>query len=110
MESAESNLLTITDNALAKLHELNKDNKTLRIAVIGGGCSGLQYKMEWIDKPEPNDKVISFVNLSVAVDPKSALFMKGLELCFSDGLDGSGFEFENPNASRSCGCGSSFSV
>lgn len=110
MESAESNFITITDNALVKLYELNTENKTLRIAVIGGGCSGLQYKMTWIDTAEPSDKVIPFVNLWVAIDPKSALFMKGMELCYSDGLDGTGFEFVNPNATRTCGCGSSFSA
>lgn len=103
-------MITITPSALTKLHELNQNAQMLRLSVVGGGCSGLSYKLEFIDKPNEKDIVELVEHIFVVVDPKSSLFLKGMELDHSDGLNGVGFSFNNPNAKRSCGCGSSFSV
>jgi iron-sulfur cluster assembly protein len=102
--------MTITDTALQKLKSLQEGDKALRVSVIGGGCSGLSYKMSWADAPNEGDRVTNIDGLMIVVDPKSFLFIQGIELDFSDGLDGQGFQFSNPNAKKSCGCGSSFSV
>lgn len=81
----------------------------LRIAVIGGGCSGLQYKLGWGD-PEERDEVHKYENgLFVIIDDKSAEYLEGSTLVFHDGIEQTGFEVQNPNAKTSCGCGSSFS-
>jgi iron-sulfur cluster assembly protein len=103
-------MIKIGDKALEKLKQLRKDNQILRVAVVGGGCSGMSYKLSWVDAPAPNDHVAQTQDLTVVVDPKSKLFINGLELDFSDGLDGTGFTYSNPQARRSCGCGSSFSA
>lgn len=107
-------MIKITQTALDKLMSLRVDKykQTLRISVIGGGCSGLSYKLEWVSEVETNhlDKLVLTDPLDIVIDPKSALFLNGMELDFTDGLDGEGFVFNNPNAARSCGCGSSFSV
>jgi iron-sulfur cluster assembly protein len=80
----------------------------LRVAVIGGGCSGLQYKLGW-DNPKENDMVFEYENgLKVLVDDKSALFLLGSTLEYHNDIDRSGFEVINPNAKNSCGCGKSF--
>ena len=81
----------------------------LRLAVIGGGCSGLQYKIEFSDKKE-KDNVLSFGEVEVLIDPKTSIYLKGVVLDFNDGLNGKGFVFKNPNAANTCGCGESFSV
>jgi iron-sulfur cluster assembly protein len=108
--------LTVTSKALAEIKRLQaSDPETqgtnLRVSVVGGGCSGMSYKLGF-DKTEPaeNDKVIELDGVKIVIDTKSNLFIKGTELDFSDGLNGTGFVFNNPNAKRSCGCGSSFSV
>jgi len=88
---------------------LNLENKPLRIAVQGGGCSGLSYKLSF-DEVRDGDKILGHDNVTIVVDPKSAIFLRGLLLDFSDGLNGTGFKFENPLATKSCGCGSSFAV
>ncbi len=82
----------------------------LRISVVGGGCSGLQYKLG-LDDPREEDLIHEYSNgLQVIVDEKSALYLTGSELQYFDGLDKSGFEVVNPNASNTCGCGSSFAA
>lgn len=106
----ENNLITVSDGALKKLLEIKGNNVYLRIAVIGGGCSGLSYKLSWAEELDPKDTTVPLVGMWILIDPKSALFIKGMELDHSDGLDGVGFTFNNPNAARSCGCGSSFST
>jgi iron-sulfur cluster assembly protein len=105
-------MITITDSALTKLNAIQEDGKALRVAVVGGGCSGMSYKLSWVSLGETTvtDKVIPFVGVTIVIDPKSALYLNGMELDHTDGLDGVGFTFNNPNAKRSCGCGSSFSV
>jgi iron-sulfur cluster assembly protein len=89
---------------------LSTDTHYLRVGVKGGGCSGLSYVMDFDDKLDAIDEVIDLGNIKVIVDKKSVLYLFGTELKFSDGLNGKGFYWENPNASRTCGCGESFSL
>lgn len=86
------------------------DNIGLRVAVKGGGCSGLTYDLTITDQERESDKVVEQYGVKVMVDKKSYIFLVGTELDFSDGLNGKGFVFSNPNAKKSCGCGTSFSV
>jgi len=107
-------IVEITPKALEQIQKISQsDNpdgtKGLRLAVTGGGCSGLSYKIEFSDKKE-KDYVLEFETLKVLVDPKSAIYLKGIVLDFKDGLNGKGFVFDNPNAKNTCGCGESFSV
>ena len=81
-----------------------------RVGVKGGGCSGLTYQLEITDKELPSDKVVEQHGVKVMVDKKSYIFLAGTTLEFSDGLNGKGFVFNNPNAKKTCGCGTSFSV
>ena len=87
-----------------------KDHATLRVAVKGGGCSGLTYMLDLVDEPAENDKVIEEHGVTLCVDKKSYVFLAGTVLDYSGGLNGKGFVFNNPNAKTSCGCGTSFSV
>ena len=83
----------------------------LRLGVKGGGCSGFSYVIRWDTKDRPGDEtLLEQDSLRVIVDPKSLSFLEGMTLDFSSGLNGKGFEFKNPNAKSSCGCGMSFSV
>lgn len=102
--------MIITDKAVSKLKQLRSGDSRLRISVVGGGCSGLSYKMEWVDSVNAADKLTSFDDISVVVDPKSNLYLSNVTLDYEDGLNGRGFVFDNPAAKRSCGCGSSFST
>ena len=86
------------------------ENVGLRVAVKGGGCSGLTYDLQITGEELPSDKVVEQHGVRVMVDKKSYIYLVGTELDFSDGLNGKGFVFENPNAKKSCGCGTSFSV
>ena len=86
------------------------DNVGLRVAVKGGGCSGMTYDLTITDKELESDKIVEQFGVKVMVDKKSYIFLVGTELDFSDGLNGKGFVFTNPNATKSCGCGTSFSV
>ncbi|MFZ5440786.1 MAG: HesB/IscA family protein [Myxococcota bacterium] len=104
----------LTDSAVAQLRRLLEDRKTpdagLRIAVKGGGCSGLAYHMEWAEKARERDKVFARDGVQVFVDPKSFLYLMGTELVYEEGLLASGFKLRNPNEKASCGCGDSFTV
>lgn len=109
-------MITITDKAVKEIKRIQENDPTatkanLRVMVVGGGCSGMSYKLGF-DNQEPaaNDKVFEKDGVKVIVDPKSFLYLTGTELDFSDGLNGTGFTFKNPNAKRTCGCGSSFSA
>ena len=82
----------------------------MRVGVKGGGCSGLMYDLTFDDVLQPSDKVIEDHGIKLVVDKKSVLYLAGTTLDFSDGLNGKGFQFLNPNASRTCGCGESFSL
>ena len=81
----------------------------LRLSVIGGGCSGFSYKIDFSEAKE-KDNVREFGKFKVLIDPKSSIYLKGVVLDFKDGLNGKGFVFTNPNATNTCGCGESFSV
>lgn len=107
-------MILITQNAkeeLIKLLATQSSGTYVRIKVVGGGCSGLNYKLEFdANEIADSDKTLVQDGLLVAVDGKSSIFLSGTELDFSGGLEGKGFTFNNPNAKRTCGCGSSFSV
>lgn len=108
-------MIQVTDKAKIKILELKKDeghsvNHNLRVSVQGGGCSGLMYQLGFDDKTNEGDKVFEDKGIKILVDKKSLLYLLGTTLDFSDGLNGKGFQFINPNASRTCGCGESFAV
>ncbi len=107
-------MLQVTEKAVSKVKDLlqveNKQGWALRVAVKGGGCSGFEYGLTFDNERRPNDEVLQFNGLTVYVDKASRLFIEGVRLDYDDGLTGSGFKFENPNATGTCGCGSSFSV
>lgn len=105
--------IEISENAAKKIHDLlvqqQKEGYGLRVKVVGGGCSGLTYKMD-IDAPREGDRIFERDNVKVLVDRKSFLYLRGTELDYSDTLMDSGFKLRNPNVKRTCGCGNSFSV
>lgn len=110
-------MITISETALKHLKEIMKeegisnDTHFLRVGVKGGGCSGLSYVMDFDDiRTEHDELVEAGDDLKVLIDKKSLLYLIGTELQFSTGLNGKGFEWVNPNASRTCGCGESFSM
>lgn len=108
-------MVTITDKAKSKVDELMRDagldeSYFLRVSVKGGGCSGLSYNMDFDNEAQKGDQEFEDKGLKIVLDMKSFLYLAGTELDFSDGLNGKGFNFVNPNASRTCGCGESFSV
>ncbi len=110
----QSSLVTITDKAQAEIRAIfareEKAGETgLRLAVVGGGCSGLSYEMEFSQR-RSDDTVVEYEGFEVLLDPKSTIYLKGITLDFQDGLQGRGFVFANPNATNTCGCGESFSV
>jgi iron-sulfur cluster assembly protein len=110
------NAITISEKAKEKVISLmseagqNRDEYFLRVGVAGGGCSGLTYKMDFDNQPKPADQVFDADGLKVVCDLRSFLYLVNTELDFSDGLNGKGFHFKNPNATRTCGCGESFAV
>jgi len=108
-------MITVTENA--KIHALRLikdenrvDGTFIRVGVDGGGCSGLSYKLEFDDTLKEGDQMFEDKGIKIVVDRKSFLYLAGTELEFTGGLNGKGFVFNNPNASRTCGCGESFSV
>ena len=108
-------MITVTERAKEKAIELMSKESSpadsfIRVGVEGGGCSGLTYKLAFDNQTKPDDKVFEDKGVKIVVDKKSFLYLVGTELDFSDGLNGKGFQFINPNASRTCGCGESFSV
>jgi iron-sulfur cluster assembly protein len=107
-------MISVTSQAVAQVKRLLDERGTpemgLRLAVQGGGCSGLSYKMDFAKEPEKTDKILEFHGLQVFVDPKSFLFLNGIELDFNSGISNHGFQFRNPNAKSSCGCGESFTT
>ncbi len=111
--------IKISDKATSELKTLmtkEVENKRLtaqaglRLMVQGGGCSGFTYRMGFDENQKPDDKVLDIEGIKILVDQKSYLYLSGTEVDFQDGLMGRGFVFHNPNASGTCGCGSSFSV
>ena len=112
--SADTTLVTVTPAAVDKIRALlvekNLPDYGLRVFVSGGGCSGLMYNMKFDEEIGEFDKVFDIDGIKVIIDMKSALYLKGTTLNFTTDLTGGGFKFENPNASRSCGCGASFTA
>ena len=106
-------MISISDGAAARLKEvLIKEGRPadgLRVKVVGGGCSGLQYKL-MLDAPGAGDKVVEHDGARLIVDRKSFLYLNGSTLIYKDGLMDAGFQLDNPNVTRTCGCGASFAV
>ena len=97
-------------NVSTLLTRQGRADGVLRVAVVGGGCSGLQYKMDLQDAPQNRDILVESAGVRVVVDPKSALYVTGSELDYVDALQDGGFKVKNPNAATSCSCGESFSA
>ena len=112
--TGDERLVKLTSNAADKVSALlqrqGRPEGVLRVAVMGGGCSGLQYKMDLQDSPANRDILVESRGVRVVVDPKSALYVTGSELDYQSGLEESGFKVNNPNAATSCSCGESFSA
>jgi len=110
----DERLIKVTENAAKKVSSLlarqGRAQGVLRVAVVGGGCSGLQYKMDLQDGPANRDILVESAGIRVVVDPKSALYVTGSELDYLDALQEGGFKVKNPNAATSCSCGESFSA
>ena len=108
------NMITLTNSAIEQIKHVktieNKPNYALRVSVSGGGCSGLSYKLDFDESVRDNDKIFEQDGVKIVTDPKSFLYVSGMTLDFSSGLNGKGFVFNNPNAKKSCGCGSSFAT
>ncbi|MCZ6620323.1 MAG: iron-sulfur cluster assembly accessory protein [Deltaproteobacteria bacterium] len=105
--------VSITERAADKIKKIvaaeNKDDQGLRVKVVGGGCSGLQYKLDF-DNPRPGDRIFDKDGAKVIVDMKSLLYVNGTEVDHKESLMESGFIIQNPNVKRTCGCGASFTV
>ena len=107
------NLIRITKSADEKLINLiqrEQSGSMLRIKIVGGGCNGLSYKMQFTDDTKQGDILVKTMSNHLLIDPKTALYIKGTSLDYSHNLVGGGFQFNNPNAKASCSCGESFSL
>jgi iron-sulfur cluster assembly protein len=108
-------MITVSDTAKQEVLRLMDEDQVptgsfIRVGVKGGGCSGLTYEMDFDSELKEDDKVFEDKGIRIAVDKKSFLYLIGTELEYTGGLNGTGFVFNNPNASRTCGCGESFSI
>lgn len=108
-------MITVSESAKKQVEKLKSDDSVsqdafIRVGVKGGGCSGLSYVMDFDTEVKEDDKIFEDKGVKIAVDKKSFLYLVGTELDFAGGLNGKGFSFINPNASRTCGCGESFSI
>ena len=108
-------MISVTDKAKERIIALRREegkveNNNVRVMVKGGGCSGLMYDLNFDDEIKAADQVFEDKGIKILVDKKSLLYLLGTTLDFSDGLNGKGFQFINPNATRTCGCGESFAV
>lgn len=107
-------MITLTESSISEVKRLlaqeKKESWGLRIGVAGGGCSGLSYTLAFDENPSPADTVIDASGVKVFIDPKSYLFLNGMTIDYSKDLLSGGFKFVNPNAKKSCSCGTSFSV
>src|SRR5215213_10438454 len=115
MNIAMENAVFVSDKAKEKVLSLMAEaghdgSYFLRVSVVGGGCSGLSYKMDFDNQLKPTDQIFEDKGLKIVTDLKSFLYLVNTELDFSEGLNGKGFHFNNPNASRTCACGESFAV
>ncbi len=109
-------MVTVTERAKNQIMVLMEkegilpETHSLRVGVTGGGCSGLSYQMKFDDKIDSTDTVIDLESVKICINKLSLLYLVGTELDYEDGLNGKGFEWRNPNATRTCGCGESFSI
>jgi iron-sulfur cluster assembly protein len=107
-------MITISNNAIVKIKDIltaeQKPDSFLRVGIKGGGCSGFSYILDLADKQSENDQVLDYEGVKVLIDNKSMIYLAGTELDYTDGLNGAGFVFNNPNAVKTCGCGNSFAV
>lgn len=108
-------MITLTQKAYQKIKELIKESNFdssyyLKVEVVGGGCSGLKYNMDFSNITIEDEEVFEHLDLKIVTNKKSLLYLIGTELDFTDGLNGKGFEWNNPQATRVCGCGESFSI
>ncbi|MFP4596740.1 MAG: HesB/IscA family protein [Persicimonas sp.] len=110
-------MISLTEKAaeqavkMMREHDINPDSDYgLRLGVKAGGCSGMNYVLDIVDSPEDNDRSFKLHGVNVYCDPKSYLYLNGTEVDWQDGMVDNGFKFSNPNAKRSCGCGTSFTV
>ena len=108
-------MITVSDAAKAYIEKLLNENPSdkgrfIRVGVRGGGCSGLEYQLEFDSEQKPNDDVFIDKGITILVDKKSLLYLFGTELDYTGGLNGKGLFFNNPNATRTCSCGESFAV
>lgn len=108
--------ISVTEKAIRKIRQafekqgVAQSDGVLRLGVLGGGCSGLSYQFKFDTKTRPTDHVFDFDGVKIAIDPKSILYLHGLTLDYQETLMQSGFVFDNPNAHKSCGCGTSFTA
>lgn len=114
IRQGDERLIKLTESAARKVTTLltrqGRPGGVLRVAVVGGGCSGLQYRMDLQDAPANRDFLVESAGVRVVVDPKSALYVTGSELDYLDALNDGGFKVRNPNAATTCSCGESFSA
>lgn len=113
VRAGNENLIRLTADAGAKVHALiarEAQGEYLRIAITGGGCNGLSYKLRFAPEPRRGDILVRSAGVAVLVDAKTALYLKGTQLDYSSKMVAGGFKFSNPNAKASCSCGESFSV
>ena len=107
-------MITVSQTAAERIKKMIADGTAgkpmLRVSVVSGGCSGLSYNMDFVDLPSDGDEKFSDKEIEIVVDKKSFFYLIGTELNYSEGLNGKGFEFRNPNANRTCACGESFSL
>jgi iron-sulfur cluster assembly accessory protein len=107
-------MIQLTETASSKVREImsqqNPSPTALRVAVVGGGCSGFSYHMAFDNAENPSDNVYDFEGLKVLVDQMSEMYLDGVQIDYIESIEGAGFKFNNPNVKSTCGCGSSFSV
>jgi iron-sulfur cluster assembly accessory protein len=111
----DSSVISLTAAAVEQVkriraHEGLSDAHALRVAVVGGGCSGFSYQLDFDDKAQDGDQVLDYDGVQVRVDPTSAQYLEGVQIDYVRSLSGGGFKFSNPKAKQTCGCGSSFSA
>jgi iron-sulfur cluster assembly protein len=115
VKAQANDVVIITPRAAEEIRRIKAENNipadhALRLGVKGGGCSGMSYVLAFDEKPRTGDEIYEMEGIKVYIDPKSLFYLSGTTLDFSDGLNGRGFVFNNPNAARTCGCGHSFGV
>jgi iron-sulfur cluster assembly protein len=107
-------MIQLTETAASKVKEIMTQQdpapSALRVAVVGGGCSGFSYHMAFDNQENPSDNVYDFAGVKVLVDQMSEMYLDGVQIDYIESLEGAGFKFNNPNVKSTCGCGSSFSV